>query len=166
MIGLAMAQVTLMSFVFAQNETSTSSPIVVSVDKLVYSAIIPLALSILAILQGFAQNGRFGKRTSDALIMAADATRAVADTRQAVNKYANATYEVIKLAAPEVTEKADKLIAPEIDNIANKVKEYQPKVDAFASIASASSNSGQKASNSMKALKDQIPNNIVPSSSS
>ena len=151
---------------YAQNNTSsTGNATVDSIDKLIYVAIVPIAISVLSFLSQLAQKGRFDKRTSDAIIMAADASHAVMDTRDTFNKYANATYEVVKIAAPEQLKQLETKYVPVIDEITNKALEYKDKVQAFESIASGQSRAGEKASDSMKSLRKDIPNNIITSSS-
>src|SRR5580765_2755309 len=136
--------------VYGQNTTSTGNATVDALDKMIYVAIVPTAIAVIGLLQTFAQKGYFNKRTSDAIIMAADASHAVMDTREQFNKYANATYEIGKLVAPEQVKELDEKYAPLIDEIAKKVLEYKPKVQSFEAIAAGSSRAGEKASDSMK----------------
>jgi hypothetical protein len=153
--------------VYAQNNTSSSTDATVnSLDKMIYVAIVPTAIAVIGLLSTLAQKGYFNKRTSDALIMAADASRAVSDTRETFNKYANTSMEVLKLASPETAKQIEIQVVPVLDEISGKILEYKPKVDAFAAIASGSSRAGEKASDSMKSLRKDIPNNIVASSTS
>lgn len=153
---------------YGQNGTVvvTGNATVDAVDKLVYVAVVPIAIAVLSFLSQLAQKGRFDKKTSDALIMAADASHAVMDTRETFNKYANATYEIAKLTAPEQVKKLDEQYAPLIDAVANRVMEYKDKVAAFEAIASGNSKAGEKSSDSMKSLRNNIPNNIMPSGDS
>ena len=149
--------------VYGQNTTPNGNATPDAFYELIYVAIVPTVIAVIGLLQTFAQKGYFNKRTSDALIMAADASHAVMDTREQFKTYANATYEIGKVVAPEQVKELDEKYAPLIAEIAKKVSEYKPKVQSFEAIAAGSSKAGEKASDSMKALKDNIPNNIVPS---
>jgi hypothetical protein len=146
----------------AQNSTS-NAPIVQSIDNLIYVVIIPIVISVLGILKGLVDRGYLDKKVGSALVMAADTTRAVGDTREVVNKVAQNSYEIAKLASPQAAKYADEQVAPVVNEVAQKVLEYKPKIDTFAKIANSETKKGTKTTEDIQDMKDSIPNNIVPS---
>jgi hypothetical protein len=146
----------------AQNSTA-NAPIVQSIDNLVYVVIIPIVLSVLSILKGLVDKGYLNKRVGSALVMAADATHAVGDTRDTVNKVAQNSYEIAKLASPQAAKYADERVAPVMNEAGQKVSEYKPKIDAFAVIANSGTKNGTRTTEEIQDMKETIPNDIVPS---
>jgi polyhydroxyalkanoate synthesis regulator phasin len=146
----------------AQNST-TNAPVVQSIDNLIYVVIIPIVLSVLSILKGLVDKGYLNKRVGSALVMAADTAHAVGDTRETVNKVAQTSYEMGKLASPQAAKYADEVAAPMLNEVGKRVSEYKPKIDDFAAIANSETKKGTRTTDEIQDMKDTIPNDIVPS---
>lgn len=149
----------------AQNTTTQYAPVVQSTDAL-YIAITGIFGSAVSLVIALANKNLLGKHSKEIgtnAVMAADANAAVIESRQGFKDFAQNTYDVIKIASPETAEAADKKIAPEMDKMTVKINEYRPKVDRYAAMANKTSDGGKKADSKIIDMKDDIPDNIVPS---
>jgi len=118
-------------------------------------------IAIAGLVTVLVKAGIIDKRVGTVAVMAADASWAVKDNRQSIKDLAQNTYDVVKLASPESAAAADQKIAPVLDQATVRVNEYTPKVDKFAEIAKKLSEGKQ--ADSIKEMKDDIPDKIVPS---
>jgi polyhydroxyalkanoate synthesis regulator phasin len=148
----------------AQNSTTNANaPIVQSIDNLIYVVIIPIVLSILSIVKGLVDKGYLDKKVGSALVMGADAAHAIGDTRETVNKVAQTSYEMGKLASPQAAKYADEVAAPMLNEVGKRVSEYKPKIDDFAAIANSETKKRTMTTDEIQNIKSTIPDEIVPS---
>jgi hypothetical protein len=143
---------------YAQN-TTASAPIVQSSDALITS-ITGIVIAIAGLITVLVKAGLLDKKVGTVAVMAADASWAVKDNRQLIKEGMQNTYEVVRLASPQTAEAADQKLVPLLDDATRKVNEYTPKVEKFADIANKLS---KNKADEITALKDEIPDRIVPS---
>jgi hypothetical protein len=166
--------VTVLSFVvgmsvhvfsaYAQNQTTetTYAPVVVSTDALIVAAI-GIISAAAALIKSFVDRGWLDKRIGTVAVMASDASVAINDNRQTIKDLAQNTYDTVKLVNPQYTSTADEKLAPVLDRATVKINEYTPKVERFTELGKKISKSGDNADDQIEAMKDDIPNSIVPS---
>jgi hypothetical protein len=149
------------SYVLGQSNTTVQyAPVVQSSDALI-AAIASIVIAISSLIGIFVKAGFIDKRVGTVAVMAADSAWAVKDNRQSIKDVAQNSYDVAKLASPEAAAFADQKIAPVLDQATIRVNEYTPKVDKFAAIAKKLSEGKQ--ADSIKEMKDDIPDKIVSS---
>jgi hypothetical protein len=150
--------------VYAQNQTTetTYAPVVVSTDALIVAAI-GIISAVAALIKSFVDRGWLDKRIGTVAVMASDASVAINDNRQTIKDLAQNTYDTVKLVNPQYTSTADEKLAPVLDRATVKINEYTPKVERFTELGKKISKSGDNADDQIEAMKDDIPNSIVPS---
>lgn len=153
---------TINNFVTAQNGTTTYAPVVQSSDALII-AVISIIGVVAALVKSFVDRGLLDKRVGTVAVMASDAAVAVKDNRQTIKDLAQNTYDVVKLTNPEAAAKADKDLAPVLDQATVRINEYTPKVARFTELGNKLSNAGKKSDDKIKAMAADIPDSIVPS---
>jgi polyhydroxyalkanoate synthesis regulator phasin len=132
--------------VHAQNTTGNYAPVVDSTSALITS-ITSMVIAVAGIVGMLVKAGILKKEIG-------------------TKDFAQNTYDTIKISSPEVAQKADEKLAPILNQATKRIDEYTDKVDKFAEIGKVLSKSGEKTTDDIKenkALKDDIPNEIVPS---
>jgi hypothetical protein len=161
LVGLAFVVGSSVHVILSYGQNGTQyAPVVQSSDALITS-IAGIIIAIAGLVTVLVKAGLIDKKVGTVAVMAADASWAVKDNRQSIKDLAQNTYEVTKLASPEAAAYADKKIAPVLDEANRRVSEYTPKVDKFAAIAKKLSEGKQ--ADSIKEMKDDIPDKIVSS---
>ena len=147
---------------YAQNQTGTYAPVVVSTDALIIASI-GIISAVAALIKSFVDRGWLDKRIGTVAVMASDAAVAVKDNRQTIKDLAQNTYDTVKLTNPAATATADEKLAPVLDRATVKINEYTPKVERFTELGKKISRSGDNADDAIEDMKEDIPNSIVPS---
>ena len=151
---------------YAQNQTDTDDGSLGAQTAITMGTVAAIIISVLGIIKTLVDKGILDKRVGTGVVMAADATHAVLDTRELVQETTNAILEALRVDNPEVAAKVQNAVQPVLKQIDQKVKEYQPKVDTFAQIANKIGSNGAKTVDAIKEnneLKDNIPDAIVSS---
>jgi len=123
-------------------------------------SVIALISTGFTLIKTLADKGILDKRVGSVAVMAGDAAVAIRDSREMIQEGLQAGFDIIGTTSPEAARQIQQNAVPVMKRVTQRVDEYTPKVQSFVNIAAKLS---QKKTSEIEDIKEQIPNEIVPS---